>query len=560
MPTRRAATSAAVEPSGPMATGRSSGLLLALVATLLALVAVPPAEAVPLHDALVEDTPIWGPPNVQDGEVRSIVQVGSIVVLAGSFEQVEDKGTVVDQPYLLAYDRRTNRLVEGFRPQLDAPARTVADAGSGRVLVGGEFTFVDGVPRRRTVMLDLADGSVVEEWAAQTDVFVNAIAVAGGNVWLGGNFTEVNGEERSRAAVVSLADGSVLPQRIDVTGARGFDTEDPSVRSFDVSPDGSRVLLTHTGNQVAGEYRPTVAQLSSADGSLLDWGTLHYDAPCQQDIFPVPRDASYDTTGEWFVVVTGLGNFGPTCDVAVRFPSAATGDLDVEPDWVSRVFDQPESVDVSGAAVYVGGHFKCAMAPGTDWTDYPDRNLNFCPEPGDEHTHLLALNPEDGTAFPWDADVRSLRGVLAIEIVDDALLAGSDGFQWKGRWVGRHAVFELPESQEDTTAPEAAVTDPAEGATLPAGPATITGTATDDTGVRRVTLEVKDRATNQWLRRDGTFGAWQNLPATVTDTGATSTTFSLDVDLPAGSYRVYARAFDAFGNRSTRPVTRITVE
>lgn len=107
----------------------------------------------------------------------------------------------------------------------------------------------------------------------------------------------------------------------------------------------------------------------------------------------------------------------------------------------------------------------------------------------------------------------------------------------------------------DNLAPETTLTQPTDGATLPAGsPVTVAGTATDDIGVSGVKVRLQHSATGQsWT---GT--AWTTtetwLDASVATPGAASTGWSLAWNPPAaGAYTVSARAVDFGSNTDPTP-------
>ncbi len=80
------------------------------------------------------------------------------------------------------------------------------------------------------------------------------------------------------------------------------------------------------------------------------------------------------------------------------------------------------------------------------------------------------------------------------------------------------------------------------------GPLTITGTASDDSGVKRVRVLVSNVVTRQGPTQNGFFGnaGWIWVP--VDDQGATTTTWSLTIDdLPVGNYRITAYTEDIAG-------------
>lgn len=81
----------------------------------------------------------------------------------------------------------------------------------------------------------------------------------------------------------------------------------------------------------------------------------------------------------------------------------------------------------------------------------------------------------------------------------------------------------------------------------------LTGTATDDIGVDKVLVSLRDSDTGRFLQPNGSLSsASAFLPATLATPGGTSTTWSLPVDLPtAGTWNVTAVAVDASGQSDT---------
>jgi PKD repeat protein len=81
----------------------------------------------------------------------------------------------------------------------------------------------------------------------------------------------------------------------------------------------------------------------------------------------------------------------------------------------------------------------------------------------------------------------------------------------------------------------------------------LAGTATDDRGVAGVRVALEDQDTGRYVQPDGTMAAaFATLDATLASPGATSTTWTLGVDLPTkGEYAVTAFAFDTAGQQDT---------
>lgn len=140
---------------------------------------------------------------------------------------------------------------------------SVVEQSDGKILIGGSFTAVNDVYRSYfarlhpdgsldTGFLDGLDGAnnVVYSLAAQSD----------GKVLIGGQFTRVNGKSRHGIARLH-ADGS-----LDQTFQLGFSGADNHVSAVALQKDG-RVLIGGDFTRVNGAFRRGVARLHS-DGSL----------------------------------------------------------------------------------------------------------------------------------------------------------------------------------------------------------------------------------------------------------------------------------------------------
>ncbi|MCW2764499.1 MAG: hypothetical protein JWO11_458 [Nocardioides sp.] len=106
----------------------------------------------------------------------------------------------------------------------------------------------------------------------------------------------------------------------------------------------------------------------------------------------------------------------------------------------------------------------------------------------------------------------------------------------------------------DTTPPTGTVTTPAPNQELPVGPVTFTGTASDNVALGTVYVALRRNDTNTWLRTDGTYGAFQWVPATLAAPGAAASSWSFSRTLPAsGGYLMQLRVDDAAANQSAAP-------
>ena len=144
-----------------------------------------------------------------------------------------------------------------FNPSLSAYAfvYAVAMQPDGKVLVGGQFTAVNGTNRNNIARLN-ANGSLDSSFNPGTGANGNVSSVvvqSDGKVLIGGYFTTINGTNRNRIARLN-ANGSLDLSFNPGTGA------DDVVRSIALQPDGN-VLIGGDFDIVNGVARPRVARL-----------------------------------------------------------------------------------------------------------------------------------------------------------------------------------------------------------------------------------------------------------------------------------------------------------
>lgn len=141
---------------------------------------------------------------------------------------------------------------------------------NGRYLIGGDFTTIDGLPRSRVAMLNL-DGSVnttiFNRLGTGPNNTVSSIALhtnqvpptLTGRIVIAGSFTQVDGTNRSRIARLN-ADGS-----LDSSFNPGAGVDNP-VYAVLVQPD-DKILIAGDFTTVNGSTRTRIARLNS-DGTV----------------------------------------------------------------------------------------------------------------------------------------------------------------------------------------------------------------------------------------------------------------------------------------------------
>ncbi|RFU40647.1 hypothetical protein DZF91_15940 [Actinomadura logoneensis] len=206
-----------------------------------------------------------------DGVVWSMATVGDTVYATGNFSKARPPGTKpgnakeVTRQNLLAFSLSTGNLVTSFNHRLNGQGlRVVASPDGKRVYVGGEFTTVDGKPHSRLAAFDTKTGKLVDAFKPVVSNKVRAIAATGSTVYFGGNFFHVNGKARTRLAAVRAADGA----NIDSWRPTADDDE---VFALALGPGGKTVLVGGRFQTLDGQKRVGVGAVHASNGALAPW-------------------------------------------------------------------------------------------------------------------------------------------------------------------------------------------------------------------------------------------------------------------------------------------------
>lgn len=419
---------------------------LGLVSLVAAMVAVPGASAnavQPPQPKLVSDDPAAWTPDVMDGEVDSIVQVGDRIVVGGNFTQIKEKGQnkpVLDQPYIFAFDPATGSIDNNFLPQLSSDVRVVLPSPDGTsVYVGGTFNTVNGITSRKLTRLNLSDGSITAGFKpSNIDARVLDLRLVGDQLVAAGSFPKVGSYTTSGLASFNASTGKVTEFLLPTIADPRKGTL--AVTKMDVTPDGSRLVAIGNFATVDGQSRPQLAvfDTSGANATLADWRSPFYDVTkCSKSFETYMRDIDIDPTGTYFVVSTtgAYGGADSPCDVIARFEINTSGST-IAPTWRSYTGgDTTYAVAITGSVVYAGGHMRWVNNP---WAG--DRaGAGAVSRPG-----IAALDPKSGVPLSWNPG-REPRGVGVFDILatDSGLYIGSDTDWVAGEQHRKLAFFPL---------------------------------------------------------------------------------------------------------------------
>ncbi|MDK7339731.1 fibrinogen-like YCDxxxxGGGW domain-containing protein [Pauljensenia sp. UMB0018B] len=454
--------------------------------------------------------------SVREGniQVQAFAQVGSTMYVGGNFTGVKqgEKGAEISSRGLAAFDVATGDFT-GQTFDFNAQVKALLALPDGRLLVGGDFTRVNGEAHSGTVVINPSTGQIDPSWDLQITnalrggaVSVRALTYYDGNVYMGGAFTHLSGGGSSRvyarnAGRVSLSGRPDRSWNPEISGA---------VQAVGVSEANSAFyagghFTTAHGNQRAWY----AAKFSTQPGAAVD-----------TDFDFVPSSA---TAGKYQQTIATAGNrvyvggsehslFGYDTATNQRVSGAMTfsngGDL------------QATTVSAKGV---IYGSCHCSDAAYQDMYVW---SMNGSWSRVDEIKWVGAWDAATGESLKWTPfELSSLRKTGAWALTTD-----NYGNLWVGgdftlshtdatrtQWNGGFARYD----NRDNVAPEA--------------PSLLRSSASNDSTVTLAWEGVADAVSYEILRDDRPI--------------ATSETTSVEVPR-GGEDRYFVRAVDAEGNRS----------
>ena len=408
------------------------GVLITLLTSILTVVGAAPAVAEVGN--IGEAT--WGVHGLATGtqsdqiqsQVFAIEQIGSRVYVGGKFTEVRPRATGpgTAQPFLAAFDATTGAFLGDFRPAVNGAVYALQASPDGtRLLVGGEFTAVNGDPGARAIVaLNPATGAVDGGWrtsltnANGAKGLVNSITIDGPHVYAAGRFDRVGGLARplhltKKVAKLTLSNGTAEP---------GFVANIDGGAVWGVAAAGGRVYLAGyhdlvDGNPVGADY----AVLEGASGRLI---------PSISNV--AGNSANRDRWYGQDVVVVGDLVFWAGSEHLVRVIQASTGQV-VRVHSTDQGGDY-QDLEVVGNRVYGSCH--CYTNHYADYDYWPGRGG---PVPASvvktSVKYVAAYSATTGEHIPsFQLNASALRsGVWAIH-------GDSNGCLWVGGDLSRMTV------------------------------------------------------------------------------------------------------------------------
>jgi Malectin domain len=391
---------------------------------------VAPAHAEPNLDRIVSANPENFTPNVNQGQVNSLVQIGNRIIVGGKFTSVTAAasagGATVTRNSIFAYNATTGVIDPSFVPNVGTKEVTeVVDAGDGTVFIGGLFANVNGAAKTGNVArINATTGAVVTTF--KSPKFNGGIAdmqLINDKLYVGGSFTTVAGLPRTLLAALNPTTGADTGS-LAVTFSDTWNGGTIGLKHFDISDNGQSLVAVGNFRTVNAESRPQIVKLNvgGTTATLSDWATQRFTTDCATVFDTYLRDVDIDPAGEaFYVAATGAyagGVYsGTLCDTFSKWDLNATGPGQ-NPAWINYSGgDTVTQIKATGSVVYVGGHFR--------WVNNPYASDAIGPG-AVERPGLVAVDPRNGLPFTWNPTRDRGVGVWDFMTTSAGLWVGHD--------------------------------------------------------------------------------------------------------------------------------------
>jgi hypothetical protein len=349
-----------------------------------------------------------------NSSVNALAVTGNTVFAGGLFTRIRQPGKTPlhgesVRTYVASFNRSTGAPL-AWAPRLNGAVWSIATSGDGKwVVIGGDFTTVNGLPRNHIAMFSVATGKIVSAWHPSVNYRVKALAIYGNSVFFGGSFGRVNGQVRNRLAAVQLIYGTLLPWNPNADG---------DVYAIDVADNGGRVFVGGPFTTIGGKDHYSLAMVNVSNGAVYSFRAA---AAIPK---PVPgcttRVKDIDTLGT--KVFVSNGGDGSGCYDGVLAADVTTGNLL----WQNKCLGATEAIKAIGNWVYKGSHAHNCSSSGA----FGD---------GTGTHYLLVESAINGKIGPWfpntDANLKSTTkvGPLAMASGGNDLWVGGDFLHVNGK-------------------------------------------------------------------------------------------------------------------------------
>ena len=392
------------------------------------------------QDRIVSPNPADFTPNIQNGTAYAVTQIGNRIYVGGSFTQVKAVGaaTAITRNYILAFNASTGAIDNSFYPQLNGAVYDLLPASDGQsIYVAGQFSQLGGVAHKGLVRLNASTGALISSFRPPSpNGIVRNVELANGKLYIGGTWFTLGGVSRPSLAALDPSTGA-LDSSINFQFSGIHNGGTTLVYSFDIAPDGSRLVAIGNFDQVNGVKRHQFAvfDLTTNPATLANYYTTRFEPTCATSIQQYMRDVQFSLDSSYFAIATtGAGFSGTLCDSLTRWETAKSGSS-VPQTWVDYTGgDTLTQIAVTGPVLYVGGHQR--------WLNNTGCADTTC-QGAVSREGIAAISPENGLPFSWNPGKDRGHAVEDLVPTLDGLWVASDTAGIGGEWHSKIAKFPL---------------------------------------------------------------------------------------------------------------------
>ena len=242
-----------------------------------------------------------------DVTVWDMQQVGEWMYVGGEFLNVvenndNEAGQLFPQAHLARFSISTGEWDPTFRPVLDGNVHALEVNERGRLLVGGEFTNINGVPETQGLAaINPTTGAVdttFEAWVERPffpegRAIVRELEVVGDLLYIVGNYSHINGTGGQRVRVNKASRVTSNFGTVDATWAPVIDGG--SVWGIGIDQDRGRAILAGRFTSVNGEVAEDSVTVDTITGATVQGLAPHPKNANQEDVY----DAEYAGNRVW---------------------------------------------------------------------------------------------------------------------------------------------------------------------------------------------------------------------------------------------------------------------
>src|SRR5918998_443834 len=211
---------------------------------------------------------------------------GKVLYIGGEFTEVSQKsGASHEVSNLAAINVKTGNAIGTWRPEVDGKDAVVRSLAvqNGKVFIGGNFTTVEGKPRKNLAAVGAYTKTVVlspfKPEVGGDASYVFALEAGDRKLYAGGGFSKVDGAPRKNLAAFSLETGA-LDRHWKPKATKAPTCKDPKcshkVRTLELGPGGRSIFVGGSFSYVSGTNgrggpRQSVARLYTGTGNLHPW-------------------------------------------------------------------------------------------------------------------------------------------------------------------------------------------------------------------------------------------------------------------------------------------------